>query len=428
MTTNVSPFSIKNNLRILFTPGQGQLRAVDGLRALSILIVLSIHCVWFLSIFDESVVELFYSAPVWLNWVFNGDLSLDIFFVISGFLISAILMKEYRKTASIRFGRFYQRRFMRLMPAYFLAMGFGFLAAPNKEYVWSNLIYINNLLPASTHFMPWTWSLAIEEQFYFLFPLLLLWGMRSCSPKTLFWSMLMAFIGFVVVRFLIIWRYELFLPICWYEKSCEGFFDIIDYIYVKPWTRFGSFLPGIFAAYFHVYHQPVMISFFQRNRVAISWLTVLALVMVAVIFTIPVNNQHATFPQFWGALYYASCRHLFTIAICFIMVSSLYGDYGICRWISRFLSCSFLYPIAQLAYSTYLFHPFVIAGIYAGIFQVAPELPVLQKIAIAVVGGISISLLVAFIVFLLIERPFMNMRSSKSERAEAPMLAEASSS
>lgn len=424
MSNNANPFSIKNNLRILFNPTQGQLRPVDGLRALSILLVLAIHCVWFLSIFDESVVELFYGAPIWLNWVFNGDLSLDVFFVISGFLISTILMKEYKKTGGIRFGRFYQRRFMRLMPAYLLALGFGLLAAPNKEYIWSNLLYINNLLPASTHFMPWTWSLAIEEQFYFLFPLLLLLGMRNCRPRTLFWSMLFAFIAFVLVRLAVIWRYELFLPICWYETTCEGFFDVIDYIYVKPWTRFGSFLPGIFAAYFHVYHQQAMISFFRRNRAAITWLTGIALLAIAVISTIPVNNQHATFPKFWGALYYASCRHLFTMAICIVMVSSLYADYGICRWISRFLSSSFLYPIAQLAYSTYLFHPFVIAGIYTAIFQFAPELPVLQKIAITTVGGISISLLVALVVFLFLERPFMNMRSSHSERAKAPVLVE----
>ncbi|WP_461518874.1 acyltransferase family protein [Porticoccus sp.] len=424
MAKPVTPFSISNNLKILVNPMSDQLRAVDGLRALSILIVLSIHCVWFLSIFDPSAVELFYQAPVWLHWVFNGDLSLDIFFVISGFLISTILMKEYRNSGTIRFGRFYQRRFMRLMPAYLLALGLGFLAAPNREYIWSNLLYINNLLPASTHFMPWTWSLAIEEQFYFLFPVLLLWGMRCFSAKTLFWSMLLGFLGFVLIRFLVIWHFELFLPICWYEKSCDGFFQVIDYIYVKPWTRFGSFLPGIFAAYFHVYHQESLVAFYQRHRVGIAWVTFLALLVVAVIFTIPVNNQHATFPRLLGSIYYASCRHLFTLAICIIMISSLYGDYGICRWSSKFLSSRLLYPIAQLAYSTYLFHPFVIAGVYTGIFQFAPDLPVLQKIAIATVGGVSISLLVAFVVFLFIERPFMNMRGRPTAEPKSAVLVE----
>ncbi|WP_461480858.1 acyltransferase family protein [Porticoccus sp.] len=413
-----SPFSLRRNLRLLLKPEAGQLRPIDGLRALSILLVLAIHSVWFLSIFDTTAPNFFYGSPVWLNWVFNGELGVDVFFVISGFLISSILMSEYRDSGGIRFGRFYQRRFMRLMPAYLLAMGLGLLALPNKEYIWSNLLYINNLLPASTHFMPWTWSLAIEEQFYFLFPLLLLWVLRKRSPLFLAGLALAAFAGSLLIRYLLIQHYQLSLPICWYEKSCDGFFAVIDSIYVKPWARFGSFLPGIFAAYFHVFHRERLRETFRCYRGAVGLLTLLSVLTVLLVLSVPVNNQHASFSGFWSTLYYTGYRNLFTAAVGVILLASLYGDYGFSGWLARLLSSPVLYPIGQLAYSTYLFHPFVIGGVYTGIFQSAVELSSIQKIAMAAAIGIPMSLLVAALVYLAVERPVMNLRGRQRQVAE----------
>lgn len=418
MSGQSSPFSLRHNLRMLIKPEAGQLRPIDGLRALSILLVLAIHCVWFLSIFDPSAPAFFYESPFWLNWVFNGELGVDVFFVISGFLISSILMTEYRNSGNIRFGRFYQRRFMRLMPAYLLAMVLGLAALPNKEYVWTNLLYINNLFPASTHFMPWTWSLAIEEQFYFLFPLLLLWVMRRRSPLFLLGMAVAAFAVSLLVRYLVIRHYQLSLPLCWYEKPCEGFFEVIDAIYVKPWARFGSFLPGIFAAYFHVFHREQLRAMFIRYRGVVGLLTLVSLATVLLVLSVPVNNQQAQFPEFWGTLYYTTYRNLFTAAVGFILLATLYCDYGPSGFLAKCLSSPLLYPVGQLAYSTYLFHPFVIGGVYTGIFQAAAELPSEQKIALATVIGVPLSLLIAGVVYLLVERPFMNMRGRQRQVSE----------
>tara|TARA_R110000787_G_scaffold46639_3_gene113092 strand:- start:9358 stop:10644 length:1287 start_codon:yes stop_codon:yes gene_type:complete len=420
VSNSADPFALRNNFNLLLSPLPGQMRPVDGLRAISILLVLAIHCVWILAVFDEGAARFFYQAPFWLNWVFNGELGVDVFFVISGFLISSILMSEHQSSGSIRFGHFYKRRFMRLMPAYLLAMGFGLLLLPNKEYIWSNLLYINNLLPASTHFMPWTWSLAIEEQFYFLFPLLLLWVLRRRSVRFLAVAMMVAVVASLLIRYLVIKHHQLPLPICWYENACEGFFDVIDHIYVKPWTRFGSFLPGIFVAYFHVYHPEALRNCFRRNGRLIAWLSFFSLLVVVLVLSIPVNNQLVSFPSSLSTFYYMSFRHLFTMAIGFLLISSLYCEYGFCGWLARGLSARWLYPIGQLAYSTYLFHPFVIGALYGALFQLAAELPTLQKIAIATVAGVPLSLLIATAVYLFVERPFMNMRGGR--RREVPAM------
>ena len=412
-------FSPKNNFSALHTPPPNQFRPVDGLRGLSILLVLIIHSFWFLSIFDDKATEFFYASPVWLNWVYNGELGVDIFFVISGFLISSILMAEYRDTGGIRFSRFYKRRFMRLMPAYILAIILGLVLLPeNQQYVWSNLLYINNLLPAETHFMPWTWSLAIEEQFYFIFPLLLVCSLKLKNKSALFFLAGLLFFSSFLIRYFVIKYYQLSLPICWYEGACDGFYHVIDSIYVKPWARFGSFLPGIFVAYLHVFHRESVVGLFNRQARYINMLVMLAVLVALIVMSVPVNNQLITYSDNFGVAYYVSYRNLFTAAVGMILLASLYCERGLSRSIAIGLSSRALYLIGQLAYSAYLLHPFVFGLIYAILYQEAGALSYWQKIGIVITLGFPLTFFIAGIVYLFVERPFMNMRRSPEHNSQ----------
>jgi peptidoglycan/LPS O-acetylase OafA/YrhL len=99
----------------------------------------------------------------------------DVFFVISGFIISHILMREHKATGRLDLKHFYLRRAIRLFPAYYVALGlYGVLDPLPLKNVWANLLYVNNFLPIEQQFMGWAWSLAIEEQFYIVFPIALL--------------------------------------------------------------------------------------------------------------------------------------------------------------------------------------------------------------------------------------------------------------
>ena len=109
--------------------------------------------------------------PVFMNPLIQGHYGVDVYFVISGFLIGSLLIKEWQETKEIRFSAFYLRRAFRLLPAYFVAMfAFAILIGTNVRAVWANLLYVNNYLPLQKQFMGWTWSLAIEEQFYLVCP------------------------------------------------------------------------------------------------------------------------------------------------------------------------------------------------------------------------------------------------------------------
>ncbi|MDV7396633.1 acyltransferase family protein, partial [Arthrospira platensis SPKY1] len=107
------------------------------------------------------------SGLLW-SWVWNADKSVDIFFVISGFLISGILLRQIDRDGKIQMWQFYSRRFLRLSPAYWLVIGLyvaiGVYVVDDKarelmklENLWANVLYVNNFLPYKEQAMNWTW-------------------------------------------------------------------------------------------------------------------------------------------------------------------------------------------------------------------------------------------------------------------------------
>jgi len=113
-------------------------------------------------------------------WHRGGWVGVDVFFVLSGFLVSGLLFHEHRKTGTIRRGRFLIRRGFRIYPAFYLFLGYSLWLYRNDangvppERILGELLFLQNYLGAIwVH----TWSLAVEEHFYLLlavgFPLLL---------------------------------------------------------------------------------------------------------------------------------------------------------------------------------------------------------------------------------------------------------------
>ena len=147
-----------------------RLPALDGLRAVAVLIVIGSHIV----------------SPI-----FPGQFGVTLFFFISGFIITRMLLQE--QGASL--AAFYVRRFFRLYPALLFYVVCSVVAAPliGRPVEWRHavaalLFFINYLEPTGVSgFLTHTWSLAIEEHFYLVFPLLvvllrgrLIWAVAAC--------------------------------------------------------------------------------------------------------------------------------------------------------------------------------------------------------------------------------------------------------
>ncbi|HEX4856644.1 MAG TPA: acyltransferase family protein [Limnobacter sp.] len=154
---------------------------IDGLRAIAVLIVVFYHA------FPQAL-------P-------GGFVGVDLFFVISGFLITGIILRE-QVAGNFTVRRFYSRRIKRIFPALLLVLvfclGVGWLALTHDEYkqlskhTGASALFINNFVlwresgyfdnPAETKPLLHMWSLAVEEQFYMAWPLLLL-GIRRVTEK-----------------------------------------------------------------------------------------------------------------------------------------------------------------------------------------------------------------------------------------------------
>jgi peptidoglycan/LPS O-acetylase OafA/YrhL len=151
----------------------GHVRALDGIRGLAIAVVVGAH---------------YFGEPS------NGALGVDLFFVLSGFLITTLLLEESDLTGRISFARFYERRARRLLPALALVLG-GFLVVDwfrhgdGLRVVALYGLYFGNVYQAfwRAHSDPLVglnhlWSLAEEEQFYLLSPLAIVLLIRVRSP------------------------------------------------------------------------------------------------------------------------------------------------------------------------------------------------------------------------------------------------------
>ena len=115
----------------------------------------------------------------WLNY---GGLGVDLFFVLSGFLVSGLLFAEYRKYGEISIKRFYLRRAWKIYPAFYFLLTFTYLyqllvigQKMRDRPLFTELLFIQSY---QAGFWNHTWTLAVEEHFYVLLPLLLLFLTR----------------------------------------------------------------------------------------------------------------------------------------------------------------------------------------------------------------------------------------------------------
>jgi peptidoglycan/LPS O-acetylase OafA/YrhL len=158
---------------------EGYMPYLDGLRGIAIFQVLLLHA----------------GVP----FIKGGWVGVDLFFVLSGFLITSLLMREQEKTGRISLKHFYMRRVLRLMPAVIVMLAvFLVVAAFRPDFDRSLrsalyvLFYIANWMRAFGHGMSieiaHCWSLSIEEQFYFIWPLLVILLFKARVPfRTMAW-------------------------------------------------------------------------------------------------------------------------------------------------------------------------------------------------------------------------------------------------
>jgi peptidoglycan/LPS O-acetylase OafA/YrhL len=205
LTGAVAPDSVPSDQSSIKT---GRLAVIDEWRGLSVLLVISHHFAIFrfrafletdyrlndflhrpsIGTLKQAAARMFYQ---WAHGV--GPLGVQIFFVISGFVITRLLIAENDRTGRICVRCFYIRRVFRIIPALALFLAFivlinalGFISVPRSDFLAASTFLCNTTLVNCGYYFGHLWSLSIEEQFYLVWPwLFLLLGIRFRSPAIL---------------------------------------------------------------------------------------------------------------------------------------------------------------------------------------------------------------------------------------------------
>jgi peptidoglycan/LPS O-acetylase OafA/YrhL len=315
-----------------------------------------------------------------------GWIGVDLFFVLSGYLIGGQLLAELARNNRLNLGRFYARRALRIMPAYFMILTIYFLLPSRREYpdmaqpLWKFLLSIQNVaLHGGTAFSH-AWSLAVEDQFYLALPFILL---------VLFWRARAAIIlSFVIVLGGILLR--AFLASQNATDTGISFRGFQAWIYYPTWTRLDPLVFGVVIAAIEKFRPRL----WQRlaNSAIWLWLPALALIIYALwLGESEYINFNACVWQF----------PLIATGMAVLLICALSP-----RLLFRRVAIPGAAFVASIAYSAYLVQKLVIHGV-AEFCRVRGFDP---KSAPAVIGVELCVYAAATILFFAVERPFLRLR------------------
>ncbi len=365
--------------------------ALHGLRVLAIVSVVAYHVTWIFM--GEQHIALdpgFFAQEI---AVFFG---MDLFFVLSGFLIGSILLHSSQKGAQ-HLRRFYLRRVFRTFPSYYLvltilAVSFP-LTAHQRHHLPLEYVYGTNFLPLERGqcVMFWGWSLGLEEQFYLAVPLLfiLLRKLRDDRARIAVLSALM--MSALVIRLVIFFRHR---P--WNEGSLYGA------LYFRTHTRFDPLVAGILLAVVHRRYGKDIARWleapFHRALLALPALGCLWLLLMPGMFG--PDQMQLTHVFLWGTV--TSLMYLSSVPL------ALYGDGMVCRW----LSSPIFRRMATVGYGVYLVHIPVIDHVMVPLARAAQEhhWSMLLVWPASVAATMALSLAIGYALHIVVEKPALRLR------------------
>lgn len=352
---------------------------LDLLRALAIILVVIYHI--HSRIFPTDMSPFF------------GNLGVEIFFVLSGFLIGTIIIKIFNEEGKFQFKKiknFWIRRWFRTLPNYYLVLIVSIILFSLFYYhyfILKNLnilaffVFLQSSITQHPGFFPVAWSLAIEEWFYLLFPLwlLIVSKLNLSKYKTVIFSVL----SFIFIEIL----FRTVIAITSPNLNFDGIFN-----HMMPFRLDGIAIGGL-AAFFYFYHK----DFWENNKTKIFILGITLFIFSSLYFYLDfiLNGNNTLFTK----IFFLDISGI-SIALLFPVIHSIkrFRNESITRFITH---------ISLISYSLYLSHLYIIAGI--------------NTLAINNFSKISISLIIIFIIstvqYKFFEKPMTSIRErfSKSQ-------------
>lgn len=384
--------SVKAFIRDIWFHRKSEIQSLNGLRALAMILVILNH---YALVWEE--LGTFHSESFFWSGV-------DLSFVLSGFLISMGLWKDWKKNGKINFKNFYLKRTLRIFPSYFifLTISLTFLVVAlevsrRNEMLqqtnrlslslmnsWGDFVFLGNYFQG---FNIHTWSLSMEEQFYMIFPFFCGWLLFKRGPKARQCFLWLLVLIPTLTRFWIYGRTE--------YPSSPGYYQEI---YFPFHTRFDSIVVGVIAMDIYTNHKRIVDKLKQNDFVYYGCL---------VFFLSLLFGAHWIHGGMDNVFTHTIKYNFLNLGFAGILTLSIVRFEG---FLHKFLSLRLFVPIARLSFTIYLWH-LVLIGVAISILGIKSEPESLLVFLTQFASVLVLIVLLAIPLYILIEYPFQKLRS-----------------
>ena len=389
---------------VLSKQQENRIFGLDLLRSTAILLVLYSHG------FDPFLAEYF---PKLRSLIFMDGV--DLFFVLSGFLIGLILIKQFEKKSDYTFlpiFSFWKRRWMRTLPNYYFVF-FVILFVPvivpffrgNSPAIpfeiWSSfLLFSQNLFKPQANFFLEAWSLAVEEWFYLITPIIL-WLFHKVFKKILIKKWIFLLMIFTVLLVSIIFRYQVGLSLN--GKIAEWDSHIRRVVFI----RLDSIMYGVLGAFLKFYF-PVL----WGKKSLFPYMNLMGIICLFITHYAYLEAIDNNTNVFMNTIYFSVSG----MGVMFLLpqIDSLKEPpkYGITKIMSKIIT-----HISLISYSLYLTHSYLILGHFIRyknqyFDKYLPHTPLISILYF--ISYLLVSILISTILYYYVEITFINKRTQET--------------
>jgi len=353
---------------------------LDVLRFIAVFLVLGRHTYGILyKLVEMPAEQRTMSESFFVLWQRIGWVGVDLFFVISGFLISDLIFKNVKK-GGFSFKKFFIRREFKIYPPFLLLIIVTIVFFKVRHHPFSYINVLKELFFVQNYTQGlWnhTWSLAVEEHFYILLPLLIIFLYKKNAIKILPAVLIGVSVTVLVVRIL-------------HVKYYVGNYNEADF-YLPTHLRIDSFIPGVLIAYFKNFSESRYNALLKINRL---WYLAFFVVAMVFLWNVPEMN-------FWMLTFGLTIISVGFAALLLLFLATDRSKFD--KWaIFRGMAI-----IGKDSYSIYLWHMCVMYWGVSALYQASHiKFPMYIIIPLYMVTSVIIGVVMA----MLIEQPVLKFR------------------